>query len=100
RVFGSLIHTTGGPPSFKASRCAKSSSASGNAQHRMVALPGGIFERGGDVSGFKQRMIFEDFLARGARCEQVEDVLHADAQPAKTGSPAALGGIDGDAVRF
>ncbi len=62
----------------------------------MVALPRRVFERGDDVAFLKQRIIGEDFRAIGAGGQQVQHVLHADAQPAQAGTAAALAGIDGD----
>src|SRR3984893_19129508 len=74
--------------------------ASGNAQHRMIALPRRVFECRGNVSGFEQRVIFENFLAAGAGSQEVEHVLDADAQAPETGTPAALVRIDRYAAQF
>jgi hypothetical protein len=54
----------------------------------MIALAGRIFERRCDVFSFEQRIIFEDFLAAGAGGQEIEHILHANAQAAQTGTPA------------
>src|SRR5713101_8044941 len=77
-----------------------SSSSSGATQHRMVALPRRVFERGGDVPGFEQRQIRENLLAAGAGGQQVEHIADADAQTTQAGAPATLAWIDGDTVRL
>jgi hypothetical protein len=66
----------------------------------MAALAGRIFERRGDVLGFEKRIIPKDFLAAGAGSEEIKHVLHANAQTAQAGTPAALAGVDGYAVCF
>ena len=60
----------------------------------MVAVAGRVFERGGDVAVFEQRIILKDFFTRRPRRQEVQDVFDPDAQPAKAGPPAALAGID------
>src|ERR1700730_8458140 len=75
-------------------------SASGDAQHRMIALPRRVFERGRNVSGFEQWVIFENFLAAGSGGQEVEHVLDADAQAPEAGTPAALLRIDRYAAQF
>ncbi len=60
----------------------------------MVAPAGGVFEGGGDVAGFQQRMVVADLFPARPRGEPVEDILHPDAQTAQTRAPAALIGID------
>src|SRR3546814_18663893 len=37
-------------------------SASGHAQHRMVALPRRVFQRCGDIAGFEQRIVLQYLL--------------------------------------
>src|SRR6266481_5626945 len=74
--------------------------ASGDAQHRMIALSRRVFERGGNVSGFEQGVIFENFLAAGAGGQEVEHLLDADAQAPEAGTPAALARIDRYAAQF
>jgi|SRR5580658_4790879 hypothetical protein len=66
----------------------------------MIALPRGVFERGGDVAIFQERVVVKNLLARRARSQQIQDVLDADAQIPQTGTPAALPRIDRDAVDF
>src|SRR6266404_4875093 len=74
--------------------------ASGDAQHRMIALSRRVFERGGNVSGFEQGVMFENFLAAGAGGQEVEHVVDADSQAPQARTPAALAGIDGDPMGF
>src|ERR1700737_4481260 len=74
--------------------------ASGDAQHRMIALPRRVFECRGNVSGFEQEVIFENFLAAGSGGKEVEHALDADAQAPKAGPPAALARIDRYAAQF
>jgi len=57
-------------------------------QNRVIVLPGGVFERGGDVSGFQIGVVSQDFLARSA------------AQPPNARPPAALFRIAVDAMKF
>jgi hypothetical protein len=49
----------------------------------MVTLARGIFEGGRDVLRLEQRVVPQDFLARGARRQEVENFFDANAQPAK-----------------
>ena len=66
----------------------------------MVALPCRVFEGGGDVSRFQERIVAEDFLAAGARGQKIEHVFDPDAQATQARAVAALGGIDGYPVQF
>jgi hypothetical protein len=79
---------------------ASAKSASGDVQDRMVALACRIFKRGGNVPGFQQRVISEEFLAAGASGQQIEHVLDADAKTPQAGPSATLGWIDGDTMGF
>jgi hypothetical protein len=65
----------------------------------MVALSRRIFKRGGNVPGFQQRIIGEDFFTAGAGSQQIEHVLDANTETPQAGPPAALGWIDDDAIR-
>lgn len=51
----------------------------------MVALPRRIFERGGNVSVFQQRMIGKDFFAAGAGGQQIEHVFDTDGKTRRIG---------------
>ena len=51
-------------------------------QDGVIVLLGGELQDRGDVLGFKVGIIRQNLFARGARSEQVQDVLHADPQPA------------------
>jgi hypothetical protein len=66
----------------------------------VIALSRGVFQSGGNVTGFEQRVVFENFLPGGPCGQQFEHVLDADAQASEARSPAALVGIDGYAVQF
>jgi hypothetical protein len=64
----------------------------------MVRLHRREFERGPDVFRLQVGKISKDFLLRHLGGEQVEDVLDADAHPADTRTPAALVGVDRNAI--
>ena len=71
-----------------------------NAQHRVIGLPGRLFQSRADVAGFEERVVFENFLAARTSRQKVEHVLYTDAQSAQAGPPAALVRIDGNPVQF
>jgi hypothetical protein len=52
---------------------------------------------GGYIGQFEMWIILENFLAGGTRCEEVEAVFDADAQPADTWASTALIGAYRDA---
>lgn len=53
---------------------------SGGPQDGVVALPGGKLQHCGDVFGFEVWVVCENLFARSAGSQEVEHVLHADAQ--------------------
>ena len=94
-LVGGGIHAPvgdGGNPPFERGRQLvwRRGIALGDAQNRMVALPGRIFERRRDVLVFEQRTILENFLAVGAGGKQVENVLDANAKGPQAGTHATL----------
>ena len=66
----------------------------------MVTLPRRKFERGGDIPGFEQCVVAEDFLTTGTRSQQVEHISDPDAQAAQARPPATKGRIDCHPVQF
>jgi hypothetical protein len=66
----------------------------------MVALPRRVFKCGGDVPGFQQRIVDEDFLTAGPCSKQIKHVLDADAKTPQAWPPAALSWIGGDTMDF
>jgi len=65
-----------------------------------ITMPRRIFKGGGNVPGFQQRIIGQDFLTAGAGGQQIEQILDADAKTPQVRPPPALGWIDGDTVGF
>ena len=74
--------------------------ASGDTEHRMVALPCRIFQRSGDIARFEQWVVAEDLVTAGARGKQAEHVRDPNSQAAKAGASTTLGRIDGDSAQF
>jgi len=74
--------------------------ASRNAQDGMIALAGGIFERRRNVSGLEKWIVLEDFFAARPGGQQIENVLHANTQPANARPSSTLGRIGGYAVHL
>jgi putative Holliday junction resolvase len=66
----------------------------------MVTLPGGVLKSRGDILGFKQRIIVQDFLLARPRHNQVKHVLDPDAETTQAWSPTALVGINRYAMGF
>jgi len=66
----------------------------------MVTLPRRKFERGGDIPGFEQCVVAEDFLTTATRSQQVEHISDPDAQAAQATPPATKGRIDCHPVQF
>ena len=66
----------------------------------MIGLLGGVLERGADVARLELRMVREDPLAADTRRQQVEDVLHPNANPTNARPAAALSRTDRNAVQL
>lgn len=64
----------------------------------MIRLLRRVLERRGDVARFQVRVVRKDFLVTCPCGEQIQDILHADAQATDAGTPSALLGTNGDAV--
>jgi hypothetical protein len=62
----------------------------------MVGLPGSVEDGGGDVVGFKERVVAEDFRVGRSRGEKVQYITHANALAANAWPASAHGGVDGD----
>jgi len=67
-------------------------------QDRVIVLLGRELQDRGDVLRFKVGIIRQDLFTRGAGSEQVEHVLHADAQTANARTASANVGTDGDPI--
>ena len=64
----------------------------------MVDTSPGVLKTSGDVFGSEIRKLIEDLAAAQTMSQQVENVDDANPKASNTGSAAALGGIDGDAI--
>ena len=68
-------------------------------QDGVIVLLGGELQDRGDVFCFKVGIIRQNLFARGARSEQVKDVLDADPQPTNRPATAAHIRIYRDAIK-
>jgi hypothetical protein len=64
----------------------------------MIKTATGKPQTGGDVLDFQVRQLFEPLLRRQARCEQVQQVRHPDAQLAQSGTASTLVRVPGDPI--
>lgn len=71
-----------------------------DAQDQMVTLPRCIFQRSGNVPGFKQWKIGKDLLTAGASSEQIKNVPDADAKTPQARPSTALRGVNGNSMGF
>jgi len=62
----------------------------------MIGLPGGVKQRGADVLRFKKGVVAQDFLVRGTRGEQLEQIHHAEAGATDARASATFAGFEGD----
>ena len=65
----------------------------------VVALRGGILEAGVNIRWFQIGEVSQNFLLRHTGGEHIEYILDTDTHPANAGASAALGRIDGDAIK-
>jgi hypothetical protein len=71
-------------------------SLSGRHQDRMIRFLGRVGEGGAYVFGLQIRVVGENVRLADPGCQQIEDILDADAHAADARSSAALLGIEGD----
>lgn len=62
----------------------------------MICLPGRIGQGGGDVFRFQKSVIRQDFLARCASGDEIQDIADSDAVAANARPTTALAGLNGD----
>ena len=65
----------------------------------MIGLVSSIVKGGEDILALKKRVILENFVERGSRTEQLQNIGDTNAQAADTGAAAAFAGVDGDALK-
>ena len=66
----------------------------------MIALTGGVFECGSDITSLDHWIIFQNFLVARACGKEIEQIFYPNAQTSNTRSPATLCWIDGYTMRF
>src|SRR5580693_2286296 len=71
----------------------------GSRENGVIRCPRRKFERRGNVVIFQIGIIAQDFFARRASREHIEDVLDPDTQPSNAGAPATGFRIDSYAVQ-
>jgi hypothetical protein len=64
----------------------------------VIVLSRRKLQNGGDIAGFEIRVVREDFVVRGARGKEIEDVFHANPQAPDAGPTSADARIDGNSV--
>ena len=64
----------------------------------MVGLDCGIFKRGQNIVFFEEGIVLKNFLVRGPRAEQTQNIRDTDAQTANARTAAAFAGFDGDPI--
>src|SRR3989442_4129577 len=67
----------------------RNTSTSRISRHRVIVLLGGEFQDCRDVVGFEIRIVRQDLVPRGAGSEEIEYVLHADAEATNARTAAA-----------
>jgi hypothetical protein len=65
----------------------------------MVNAPARVNHAGFHIVRFEIGQLFEDFFSGQTGSEQVQYIAHANPHPANTRTPAALLGIDGNALQ-
>ena len=65
----------------------------------MIALARSVLKHGGDVVGFKIRIVRDDFVATGTGSKQIQHVTHADAHATNARATTALLRVERDAVQ-
>lgn len=65
----------------------------------MIQLLRRIFDGGQDIFPIEEGVVGQNFIHRGPRAQQREDVAHADAQPANARTAAALAFADRDSAQ-
>ena len=51
----------------------------------MIALAGCVLQRGGDIAGFEQRIIVQNFFPCRSRGQQIKHILNPNTQRAQAG---------------
>lgn len=64
----------------------------------MIQLLRGVFEAGADIIGLEVGIILKDLSFRHASGQQIEHILDADAHAPDARPPAALVGVESDAI--
>jgi hypothetical protein len=67
-------------------------------QHRVIVLLGGELQDCGDIVGFEIRVVRQDLFPRRTRSEEIEHILHANAETANARTAATHIRIHRDSV--
>jgi len=65
----------------------------------VIGLVGSVVKGGEDILALKKRVILENFVERGSRTEQLQNIGDTNAQAADTGAAAAFAGVNGDSLK-
>ena len=65
----------------------------------MIGLVSSVVEGGEDILALKKWVILQNFVERGARTEQLQNIGDTNAQAANARAAAAFAGFDGDALK-
>ena len=68
-------------------------------QHQITALTRSVLKHGGNVVGFKIRIVRDDFFATGTRSKQIQHVTHTHAHATNAWATTALLRVKRDAVQ-
>jgi hypothetical protein len=64
----------------------------------VIHFGSGVLQTGSDVLGLQIRIIFQDLHFGDISCQQIEHILHTDAQPPDAGATSTLIRIKSDAL--
>ena len=65
----------------------------------MIGLVSGVVEGGEDVLALKKWVVLQNFVERGSRAEQLQNIGDTNAQAANTGTAPAFAGVNGDSLK-
>jgi hypothetical protein len=86
-------------PFWEIGKWSRLSGELGGLEDRVIGLVSGVLKGGENILALKKRVILKNFVERGSRTEQLQNVGDTNAHAANTGAAPAFAGVNGDSLK-